>query len=684
MATVKQIIGRVKGDKGDTGPTNEIIATVYSYRVTQSPEVPTDGWLSSLPDFQQGDYIWTRTQCTWTAGPDTTMICVGYIGKDGDIASIDVFDEYGRRITALEDQIIPISKGGLGTTTLEGAQARLGITDLQKSVNERFAKINDYTTGANMIRGTRDLRAGVERYTNPGVQSVRYIDGLLVSSSFTKTFGDDGFALVTTPPLVTTSVYQNLSVISSSFKIGDYVTIAFEFRVNGNVADVVDRLCIIADMTKDGTGTNLAVPTISEMTFHDSLEPNKWIRASYIYKFTKNIDFSNTAVLLSLAARGSKETSTTVSFRKPGFYMGAIENPIWSPSPFDIDYINDITTGENLLRGTRDFVPGRKDNIGPVYSDGFQNFTPTLWKLETCDDGFNCISVDRNTTDSANSYIRTSYFEQKGRTLFTISGEVRLKRLSATNLMFCRMVGLNEVGTEVGNVSGRFNEIGIDTSLLNEWQNFKYVFNVSNINNVKILFCDFMFSNNSTSAYSFRKIALYEGIIDNPRWNASPFDVAQQADFEKLDGVLVPLYLGGYAIETDHSGIIVSGKNVDDVLTPGTYQVSGAATNNPAKTTAMMIVSRTIGETANTGYTRQVFTAFDEGARTYIRYKPIGADSAWTNWREMVNNKSLIPIEMGGTNANTLAGAKTNLGITSLESRVQTLEQQIASLIAPQ
>lgn len=673
MATVKQIIGRVKGDKGETGPTNEIIATVYSYRVTQSPEVPTDGWLPSLPDFNQGDYVWTRTQCTWTAGPDTTMICVGYIGKDGDIASIDVFDEYGRRITALEDQIIPISKGGLGTTTLEGAQARLGITELKSSVDERFAKINDYTTGINLLRGTRDYRQGYKAFGKTGY----FIDGNYVNKTYFSLQKEDWYTTVSYLGNASSLVLCVASIIPYSDFLGtkgNKVTFSFDIKLESAGIPASTFLMQIYRLPNDNSsGTVLWNAAMSSFNIDTSIV-GKWQKAVYTLELDGTIT-PNDGIRVSLRSTDAYKYTVRLQMAQEN----EVKKPIWAEAPEDIDTINDITSIPNLVRGSRDFVQGTKKPDGVtsnIYMDGF--YYTTAVSSVVGEDGYSYITNGSNTAAKAD--VMAALNLDDCRNGLTISFEYWVSDASAyrnSDPLYVAYRTQSLAGISGNQFKMADNLIDNGTIESGKWYKFQCYYGTAVPDTAALLSMTLRFDNPGCEL-RYRKFYAVPGNIRNTKWNDSAFDRAQQADMVKLESG-APYLMGD--VLPDNA--IKSGDNLDNFKTPGIYGCNSTTTptieNEPWTSGAF----RLYVEYSNNGtgnYIRQTaIKSSGDVLETRIR---VWEQTVWRPWRDVVNNRSVIPYPMGGTNANTLAGAKNNLGITALESRVQTLEQQIASLIS--
>lgn len=129
------LIGNVRGPQGEVGPRNLLLATTYQFATSDTADtIPTE-WYSETPIVEQGQYCWCKNTMTWEEGEDTNLYSVGYLGRDGEFNGIELVNGLGERITALENRTTPISKGGTEATTLQGAQAKLGITALQEAID---------------------------------------------------------------------------------------------------------------------------------------------------------------------------------------------------------------------------------------------------------------------------------------------------------------------------------------------------------------------------------------------------------------------------------------------------------------------------------------------------------------------------------------------------------------------
>lgn len=71
-----------KGDKGDEGVG--IVSTEITYQAHSSgTAVPTGTWLDSIPSLSAGQYLWTKTEITYTEGDPSVSYSVGMKGATG-------------------------------------------------------------------------------------------------------------------------------------------------------------------------------------------------------------------------------------------------------------------------------------------------------------------------------------------------------------------------------------------------------------------------------------------------------------------------------------------------------------------------------------------------------------------------------------------------------------------------
>lgn len=399
--------------------------------------------------------------------------------------------------------------------------------------------VNDITTGINLMRGTRDITVGTKRYGTADDLCSDGFSGTTNLAPRTIEKGEDGFGYIHYGGTATGASYAFASVLTPDQVNGDGLTISFELMIESNPTSSTNLLQLMIMNLDSNPATELKTYNYTSVGFDATkAELNKWHKI--VVHYDEPINLSPTQYIrIGLMTANTGMTARVSNWRKLCAYRGHINNPEWSASPFDIDHINDETTGNNILRGTRDFIYGESDRVGVTYSDGFFADQKDLWVVGKDNDGYGTVSVDRSSASTANFYFRASHFQNIGKSTFTLSGMIKIDRLSASGmtasrLQFCRMVGLRQDGTEVGNLSAMFSELGIDLSKIGEWQPFIHVFDLSSISTSPYFFVDFQFARESTSAYSFKKLALYEGIVNHPIWSASPFDIAQANNIDTV------------------------------------------------------------------------------------------------------------------------------------------------------
>lgn len=74
----------IRGATGASGTSVTITNTSITYQASSSGTVtPTGTWQTSVPSLQNGQYLWTKTEVTYSTGTKTTSYSVAYKGIDG-------------------------------------------------------------------------------------------------------------------------------------------------------------------------------------------------------------------------------------------------------------------------------------------------------------------------------------------------------------------------------------------------------------------------------------------------------------------------------------------------------------------------------------------------------------------------------------------------------------------------
>lgn len=332
-----------------------------------------------------------------------------------------------------------------------------------------------------------------------------------------------------------------------------------------------------------------------------------------------------------------------------------------------VDGINDFTTGENLLRGTRDFVVGTIDSANipgnACFDDGFYNATAFDYYKDA--HGFTVAHKSQSGLSANSDKNLVASLIHNPPSKLTVAFEFMIDEIGDFD---------QEVITRLTPFTA--DKISKTTSYLSPWvmvrgltketaesgKWYQAIYHVSLDSDVA--YFRVILSLVRNGSINFRKLGVYEGHINNPEWSASSFDVAQQREIEQ-----VPLMIGNLNSEK----LLVSGMNLDDIIDPGSYgcnsnNVAASLTNCPTKKAFKMDVSITTGYTSKTSnyiYRRQTIVEHEESATEYTRFKE-RKDSEWTSWRQTYTNTTVRPIEGGGTGGNTVETARKNLKISSV------------------
>lgn len=514
--------------------------------------------------------------------------------------------------------------------------------------------INDATTGINLLKGTRDFTSGyniakfstrvcLDGFAIPNNENVkRYIDsdGFTVidvdiagKSASWLYWGDANFIDVDEGDVITLSLEVNIIELTTNYILQWY---QYDSYSDSESATAV---------------TGMVTPTLSNLGLpdHSLIEKNVWHKVVKSFTIPKGVK--------CIALRGLVEKNGHVQYRKFKIERGRVNNPVWSPSPFDIDYINDETTGINLLRGTRDFVQGTTILSNNYRIDGF-NDNQRKYFFTKDNDGFTVASV-ANASSSTNysMYFPAVYIENTVETV-TFSFEFKLNEEASGTEELCALyvVGKDASGSSQTNVIS-LNNLGIHPTI-GEWQKVVKTITFSNLDPEKQVIMGYL-SCRAGSNHSYRKLSLQRGIINNPIWSPSPFDVAQDNDVLHKNYPAVNL---GY-IDPDNR--INAGDDLNEYLFAGTYScnqtsIVSSLSNVPSglNRAFKLYVEYPTGSSSPL-YVWQKLVEFDTAVE-YIRYSG-STGATWTPWRQTYANTTVRPIEAGGTGATTAFGAAFNI-----------------------
>lgn len=445
--------------------------------------------------------------------------------------------------------------------------------------------INDETTGINLLRGTRDLQTGTAPSGKPNAV---YLDGIVYTSSNWEVIKADcpnDFNIVKRTPTGTAShLYFNpvFAAQTNNQPLTFSTEVMFLDRPTENLS-----LLQIAPYTGSNTASVYKTATIATFGLDYNTVPlNEWIKLIW-HVDPMQLEENG---WLRVALTGNSNDVSVRYYRKPKLEIGNINNPEWSASPFDVDRINDITTGTNLLGGTRDISQGTElfTNEGAQnrrYKNGFARIIEFSYIEDV--DGFTKATL--SSTESSpvrylNSSILAGAFES-GEDItffgkFKIDG--RASDIVPNNLFTICKIENNGTMTNLKTVS--FVELGFTKNSIRTgvWQDFKYVYKTSEaIDGETVAYFVSYFSQiaaNTTTSFSFKQLGAYRGYINNPIWSAGLFDITQNSvNTTTLSSSQFTL---GTGVTFVGSTISVSGKTAQLVITAKTTQAlaSGSST----------------------------------------------------------------------------------------------------------
>lgn len=221
---------------------------------------------------------------------------------------------------------------------IAGLVQKLADVDRYDYVNEdgarelvgEITKVNDETTGINLLRGTRDFTVG-SKLVGEG-WTTQYYDGFYIQASFSKQIDDLGFTVLHIEHKGTSW----LNTYSSAILVepGDTFTVSMDYMVD-NVEDATfSNGFVLPGAVQVYRLDTKAVLQSSDIQVKPSeINDGEWKHVVKTFTVKEDLEYEGDIILrirLQLASGGS------VYFRKVKLESGEINNPIWSPSPFDV------------------------------------------------------------------------------------------------------------------------------------------------------------------------------------------------------------------------------------------------------------------------------------------------------------------------------------------------------------
>lgn len=460
-----------------------IVSEVSTWAINDSgTDIPTF-WNESKPTPEKGRWLWERRQTNYNQGSPTIVYVPTYSGRDGE------FDgEY--RVQYLEGK-----------------------------VND----MNDLTTGINLLMGTRDFLEGENTSDKRGSY---FPDGFYYTSKASTLFDKDasGFSVLyslqssgSSVPWVSSS-YVPIDCITSG-----YVTYGFWFLID-DISNITDTYTIGSLYFRNSSNANVSINNITLRSIGYSvsnIETGKWYRAT----MSVNVPDAQEINYFSFSIGLIKG----IYFKKMYAYDGRINNPIWSPSPFDIDRINDETTGINLLRGTRDFLRGNEAAGTTHLYNGWKEQAAFTDYVD--DDGFTVTHVERfSSVTSTIARYQAVKGDFKAGEVVTFAFDVMVDDTSSFTSTVLGQLGIANKSNSVFISSTAKAIYSRDYNIVaGEWTRivFPYVF-TQDVTEDSYFLVSLTINNNGS--VRFKKASLYRGRINNPVYSVSPFDVVQVSE----------------------------------------------------------------------------------------------------------------------------------------------------------
>lgn len=466
-----------------------IVSEVSTWAINDSgTDVPTF-WNESQPKPEKGRWLWERRETSYNQGSPTIVYVPTYSGLDGEFEG-----EY--RVQYLEGKV---------------------------------NAMNDLTTGINLLRGTRHPKAGKTSHNGGLFKS----DGYLLNIAVIEDTGL-GYSIIRLDRSGNTGSVNFSAETITDLQPGSY-TFSCDYMLKTPWVSTLDIFIQIRIFSKDNTQKSIAKVTGNDAVSKHGSEVGIWHRASVSIS-ADSVDDGDYAV----CTMGTGATNIVLT-RFPVFERGRINNPIWSPSPFDIDYINDETTGINLAIGTRDCILGTEKftSLSNTYTvNGFSvspiNYPASALHVEKDSDGYSNW-VFNNTTNSTLQVNSSMVKGPKTGESYTIDFEIYSDDFSTfdTNFVYCytfyigetNMPTIQTIGSDILSNVGKFRN--------GEWNKYTFVASLtSEIENpdISAFFMRFTVPSGKNMPFRVRKLGIYRGRINNPVWSASPFDVAQVSE----------------------------------------------------------------------------------------------------------------------------------------------------------
>lgn len=551
--------------------------------------------------------------------------------------------------------------------------------------------VNDFTTGINLIRNT----TGFDTYTNFVSDTIRLgIDGFSKGgpgAEWTYEKDQDGLTIASveqTGLSESKETYLNGAVVPA--KAGDEFTVFVDFMVD----DVSELKYTVLRVYGFGNTSASTVenfnPSFTSQITDQGVKSGEWTTLVLHLKVT------NTS-LNWLMPRIVLQENGSLHFKKLGMFKGRVKHPVWSPATLDV-VNNEATTGINLIRQTRDFGSGQAYskllNAGGDHlyrEDGFALPASDFVTYKDDGHGFKILNIHQSgvsTNTYKQAFASVMYGIHAG-DKYTACVDFMVDDVSAWNVK--SIGGFRQVTTNNATIvntnlqsciydSDSRRSVGINDLKSGKWYRIIAPLVCAGDQGTEY-YAYLYFTLDQNGSVNFKKPMVYEGLIENPEWSASPLDYSS-SEVENAS----PLLLGSIS----SNNTIPAKADLNSYTKAGTYYCpssndAATMTNSPVNIAFKLYVEYPIGKLPSTDvspYLRQILVTFDASAVIYMRWKTQGSDT-WGTWFQTYGNTAVRPVAGGGTGNSRRDYAVANLLSTGTGSSLYKNAEELNALLAP-
>lgn len=492
--------------------------------------------------------------------------------------------------------------------------------------------INDETTGINLIRGSRDFLEG--SIIGENVKTY-YKDGFCITTNIRKllNYNKDELGFTVLNISNHDQVTVNTANMASSaeglhLSKGDVFTFVVDFMVD-DVLEWDDRTNFCCARILQ-TFPTLNSDQQQTMTLPSDLESGKWY--TLIQTLTVEKDYSENYGFPNIAFQLRKNGS--INFKKPCIYKGAINNPVWSPSPFDV-------AQEVNLKKVEDEYTDINKKLNGLQSMGYKSGSDTSY--------YTFAKFPASSTDVEMDFLVTNVVDvgNRGRPIWVVTANNR----NATD----------SINLKVYQLTDFYNPADVKSPVSNStrwwWyldEGFVYVGCTCNRYSPRVTITSLSDNSAWSNNYDFGILsALYQTAPSENLNYVEPIKILNTSDgFYNLGEILA-----------NHQ--IPENADLNTYIVPGTYScivntIVPTLSNCPFSNSAFKLYVEDPAGSTNSNYRKQRAIVYSESSTEWIRYST-NKGSTWSDWRQTYANTTVRPIEGGGTGGTTAREAQYNL-----------------------